>query len=179
MKSLTRSSVTVKLASGLVVLTAISVAVVAGITLLRGDDTERLTAYETAAIDVIATQNSLVQHWNALVDDFTDELVIRESTRAEQFESAAISTRTLVGDSQSVILNWSRLEPPVEGQETHAAALEAMRATQQAFILFEDYFRSIDEQGVADDSLMESGERMMLRASQMWQLAIELALAVS
>jgi hypothetical protein len=124
--------------------------------------------YEREARAIIGRHSELAEKWNEFVPRFNStpesEPGAMEKIEAEGYEL----TRSLVRDSQSVLAAWRKLTPPPEEAATHATALRAIELTQDGYIDFETFFKTLTDGEIALAGDAEDGAAKLAEAAVLW-----------
>jgi len=130
-----------------------------------------LSSYEREAISVVAMQNEITDGWNGMVDTFNAATVTSENDHVVLYTLSQETARGLISDSQSVINNWRAIDVPEEHVVSHQLGLDALRATQDGLILFDEFFQNAIDTLVADQIRSEEASDQLVHASELWAKA--------
>ncbi len=130
-----------------------------------------LSVYEREAIAVIAMQNEITDGWNEMVDTFNASTIASEADHVVLYTLSQKSARALISDSQAVINRWSAIDVPEEHVVSHALGLEALRATQDGLILFDEFFQNAIDTLVADQIRSDEASSKLIYARELWAKA--------
>jgi hypothetical protein len=136
-----------------------------------------LSEYEKQAIEVVSTQNDITERWNQTVDMFNGAYVTSQSEHIVLFTAGLDVVQDLVTDSQSVINQWNELDPPDDKATSYQLGLQALMATQDGLILFEDYFQNSVDTLISDQIRADYAEAKMTHAKELWQAAAAAAVS--
>lgn len=134
-----------------------------------------MTEYERQAIDVVSMQNDITVRWNETVDMFNASEVASEREHIVLFTSSLDSVGVLVTDSQAVINRWRDLDVPDSHVTSYQLGLEALLATQDGLILFEEYFQNSVDTLVSDQIQADYASEKLAHAAELWKAAAEIA----
>ncbi len=137
--------------------------------------TAGLSEYEKQAIEVISMQNEITGRWNRTVEVFNDSYATSQREHFVLFNASLDSVRVLINDSQAVINRWTDIEVPDEHVSSYQLGLQALMATQDGLILFEEYFQNSVETSVSDQILAEEASAQLVYAAELWQAAADVA----
>lgn len=140
-----------------------------------GGQSTTLTEYEKQAINVVSMQNEITVQWNQTVDAFNDSTVHTQDEHVVLFSTSLDSVHGLITDSQAVIDRWIEIEVPNEHASSYQLGLQALMATQDGLILFEEYFQNSIDTLVADQIRAEEASAKLVYAAELWQAAAEVA----
>lgn len=157
--------------AGAFVLTAAVIAlVISELTPPIGDEPE-LSAYDQQAIAILDQQSAINGDWNSLLDELNVQIVGTDDDYVEHFNARLAKARSIVNDSQAIIVRWRKLDPPVGSDGSHSLALEAMESTQYGFIAMQEYLEQAASLGISDASLIEESQSHIDDASKLWEQA--------
>ena len=138
----------------------------------RGDG---FSAYEREAIEVVAMQNEITDGWNNMVDLFNGATIASEADHVALYTASQDAARVLISDSQAVINRWNAIDVPEQHAVSHGLGLEALKATQDGLILFDEFFQNAIDTLVADQIRSEEASRKLVHARELWEQAAEAA----
>ena len=135
----------------------------------------QLSEYEKQAIAVVAMQNEITGRWNRIVDLFNNSDVTSQREHIVLFTASLDSVYDLITDSQAVIDEWIKIDAPDEHVSSYQLGLEALMATQDGLILFEEYFQNSVDTLVADQIRADAATAKLVYAAELWRAAAEVA----
>ncbi|MCZ6538596.1 MAG: hypothetical protein O6922_02065 [Chloroflexi bacterium] len=141
----------------------------------RGGAGTQLSEYELQAIEVVSMQNEITVRWNQTVDMFNGSDVSSQLEHVILFTASLDSVHDLITDSQAVINRWTEIDVPDKHVSSYQLGLEALMATQDGLILFEEYFQDSVDTLVADQLRAGEASAKLVHAAQLWQAAAEVA----
>ncbi|MBT3996441.1 MAG: hypothetical protein HOF01_11660 [Chloroflexi bacterium] len=130
-----------------------------------------LSGYEREAISVVSMQNEITDGWNEMVDTFNVASVTSEDDHVVLYALSQQTARVLISDSQAVINRWSAIDVPDEHAVSHGLGLDALRATQDGLILFDEFFQNALDTMVADQIRSEEASEKLVHARDLWTQA--------
>ncbi|MBN4064798.1 hypothetical protein JYU04_03580 [Dehalococcoides mccartyi] len=130
-----------------------------------------LSGYERDAIAVVAMQNEITAGWNTMVDTFNAASITSQDDHVVLYSLSQITARSLIADSQAVINRWSAIDVPEDHAVSHGLGLEALRATQDGLILFDEFFQNSIDTLVADQIRSEEASEKLVQARDLWAQA--------
>jgi hypothetical protein len=133
------------------------------------------TTYERDAIAVVAMQNEITDGWNSMVDTFNASTITSQNEHVVLYRFSQDSARALISDSQAVINRWRAIDVPDEHSVSHDLGLEALQATQDGLILFDEFFQNAIDTLVADQIRSDEASLKLAHARDLWQQAAEAA----
>ncbi|NQW20726.1 MAG: hypothetical protein HQ477_08390 [Chloroflexi bacterium] len=134
-----------------------------------------LSGYEREAIAVVEMQNEVTGGWNEVVDMFNSSTVTSVDDHVVLYTLSQQTARVLISDSQAVINRWQAIDAPVEHTVSHELGLEALQATQDGLILFDEFFQNAIDTLVADQIRSEEATAKLTFARHLWEQAAEAA----
>ena len=134
-----------------------------------------LSEYEKQAIEVVSMQNEITLRWNQTVDMFNSSDVMSQQEHIVLFTNSLDSVHDLITDSQAVINQWTEIDVPDRHVSSYQLGLEALMATQDALILFEEHFQNSVDTLIADQMGADAASAKMVDASKLWQAAADMA----
>lgn len=134
-----------------------------------------LSEYEKQAVEVISMQNEITARWNQTVDMFNGSYVMSQREHIVLFTASLDSVDDLITDSQAVIIRWTEIDVPDKHVTSYQLALQALMATQDGLILFEEYFQNSVDTLVADQLRAETATAKLVYAAELWQAAADVA----
>ena len=140
-----------------------------------GSQGTTLSEYEMQAIGVVSMQNEITVQWNQTVDAFNDSSVYTQDDHVVLFTASLDSVHDLITDSQAVIDRWIEIDVPNNHTSSYQLGLQALMATQDGLILFEEYFQNSIDTLVADQIRAEEASAKLVYAAELWQAAAEAA----
>ena len=136
------------------------------------ESSPELSVYDQRAIAILNQQSEINGEWNALLDELSAPVAVTtDAERIEQFNASLVKARSVVNDSQAIIVRWRKLEPPPENVTSHSLALDAMTATQSGFIAMQEYLEQAASSGIADAALIEESQARIDEATGLWEQA--------
>ncbi|MDA1283132.1 MAG: hypothetical protein O2921_11050 [Chloroflexi bacterium] len=130
-----------------------------------------LSGYEREAISVVSMQNEITAGWNDMVDTLITASVTSQDDQVVLYSLSQQTARVLISDSQAVINRWSAIDVPPEHIVSHRLGLDALRATQDGLILFDEFFQNALDTLVADQIRSEEASEKLVHARDLWTQA--------
>jgi hypothetical protein len=134
-----------------------------------------LSSYEREAIAIVVMQNEITEGWNNMVDTFNTATVASENDHVVLYSLSQETARVLISDSQAVINRWRAIDVPDEHTVSHDLGLQALQATQDGLILFDEFFQNALDTLVADQIRSEEASEKLIHARELWAQAAEAA----
>ena len=134
-----------------------------------------LSTYERDAIAVVVMQNSISEGWNEIVEAFETASIGSQDDHVVLYSTNQVAIRAMISDSQAVINRWNAIDVPEEHVVSHGIGLEALKATQDGFILFDIFFQSAIDTLVADQIQSDEAAAKLASARELWQQAAAVA----
>jgi hypothetical protein len=131
--------------------------------------------YETQAFEVVGMQNDITGRWNEMVDTFNSMDVTSQREHVILFSLSLDSIHDLITDSQAVINRWGEIDVPNQHLASYQLGLDALKATQDGLILFEDYFQNSLDTMVADQIRADDATAKLVHAAELWKAAADAA----
>jgi len=129
------------------------------------------SGYEREAIAVVSMQNEITSGWNEMVDTFNIATVLSEDDHVILYTVSQDAARVLISDSQAVINKWQAIDVPEEHVVSHGLGLDALRATQDGLILFDEFFHNAIDTLVADQIRSDEASVKLVHAQDLWSQA--------